>query len=128
MTPPLSILVVDDDDSIRSLIERWLSAGGHTVTSVGNATKALAALKQQAFDLIITDVLMPDGDGIDLITRLREAQTGVRVVAISGGGRYLPSEDCLKMARGLGAHAAVMKPFKWEQLQAGIEQALAPAA
>ena len=128
MMKSLSILVVDDEENIRTLIGHWLVAAKHTAVCVGNATEALAALPKGAFDLVITDVLMPDGDGLDLITHLKQQQPGVRVLAISGGGRYVEGDDCLKMARGLGAHAAVMKPFTLDQLQAGIELALAPPA
>ena len=123
---PISILVADDEENIRVLMQHWLQAAGHTVSLVGNATEGCAALKQQAFDLVITDVLMPDGDGLNLITEIRKLQPKTRIVAMSGGGRYLHGEDYLKMARGLGAHAIVTKPFTFQELTAGMEQALAP--
>ncbi len=123
---PLTILVADDEDAVRSLLEEWLKLAGHSVTAVGNATEASAVLKEHQFDLLITDVLMPDGDGLDLIAELRKAQPATRILAISGGGRYVEGDDCLRMARGLGAHAVALKPFNWEQLQMGIEQAFAP--
>lgn len=121
----LSILVADDEESIRVLLQHWLMGAGHTVTSAGDGRQALEAIKQGQFDLVITDVLMPDGDGLNLIAELKKAQPAMRVLAISGGGRFVQGDDCLKMAHGLGAHAAVMKPFSWQQLQVGIEQALA---
>lgn len=121
----LSILVADDQENIRTLLEQRLRAAGHTVQVAGSAKEGCAALKQRTFDLVITDVLMPDGDGLDLIAELKKAQPSARVLAISGGGRYVEGDDCLKMARGFGAHAIVMKPFTWEQLAAGIEQAFA---
>ncbi len=124
----LNVLVADDEESIRLLLERLLREAKHTVVCAGSANEAIAAFRGQRFDLLITDVLMPDGDGLDLISALRQAQPKARILAISGGGRYVEGEDCLKMARGLGAHAIVTKPFGWEQLLAGIEQALAPAA
>lgn len=121
---PLSVLVADDEENIRHLLEGWLVAAGHAAAAVGNATEAFAAMKQRKFDLVITDILMPDGDGLALITELKRAQPATRILAMSGGGRYVEGDDCLRMARGLGAHAVVMKPFTWEQLQAGIDQAL----
>ena len=87
---------------------------------------ALHLLKRQHFDVIITDVMMPDGDGFELISAVRKAQPDARIVAISGGGQYIPSADCLVLARGLGAHATVQKPFKWEQVRTGITNALPP--
>jgi len=124
---PLTVLVADDEESIRALIENWLIRSQHAVVSTGSATEAIAALKQRSFDLVITDVLMPDGDGLDLITALKLAQPAARILAMSGGGRYVEGNDCLKMARGLGAHAVVMKPFNWDRLEAGMAEALAPA-
>jgi DNA-binding NtrC family response regulator len=124
----LSILVADDEDSIRSLIEHFLSSAGHTVVVVSNAREAFDAMSKQKFDLVITDVLMPDGDGLDLITELKKAQPNARILAMSGGGRYLEGSDYLKLAKGLGAHTAMMKPFTWQQLQDAIQVALtAPA-
>jgi CheY-like chemotaxis protein len=122
----LSILVADDEESIRVLLEEWLTEATHTVVAVGNATEGISVVKQHRFDLVITDVLMPEGDGLALITELRKEQPNVRILAMSGGGRYLEGTDCLKMARGMGAHAVLTKPFGHEQLLTGIKQALAP--
>src|SRR5688500_6324118 len=121
----LSILVADDEDSIRSLVQHLLSSNGHTVAVVSNAREAFEKMKEKEFDLVITDVLMPDGDGIDLITELKKVQPNARILAMSGGGRYLEGSDYLKLATGLGADSAIMKPFTWQQLQDGIEVALA---
>jgi DNA-binding NtrC family response regulator len=124
----LSILVADDEDSIRSLLEHLLIASGHSVVVVANAREACDAMAKRAFDLVITDVLMPDGDGLDLITELRKQQPNARILAMSGGGRYLEGSDYLKLAKGLGAHTAMMKPFTWEQVQNAINIALSAPA
>jgi len=123
----LSILVADDEEGIRSLLVHWLQRQGHTVAAVGSAVEAAALLGERRFDLVITDIVMPGGDGFELIASFRKAQPTARIVAISGGGKYLQGSDCLKIARGLGANAAVMKPFKWDELQDAIDAALAPA-
>jgi CheY-like chemotaxis protein len=127
LTTPLSILVADDEEGIRTLLAHWLQRSGHAVTCVGNGAQASRAIKTRTFDLIITDVVMPDGDGFELISHCRKALPSTPIVAISGGGKYLQGADCLKMARGLGAHAIVIKPFNWEQLHAGIDAALQAA-
>ena len=118
-----SILVADDEEGIRSLIVRWLGKHGHQVSCVGGGQEAARLLQQQHFDLIITDVVMPDGDGFELIPAVRKTQPTARILAIFGGGRYIPSNDCLSLARGLGAHATVLKPFNWEQMRSAIVQA-----
>jgi DNA-binding NtrC family response regulator len=120
---PLSILVADDEDSIRSLLQHFLTSSGHRVVVVSNAREACDAMSKQGFDLVITDVLMPEGDGLDLITELRKKQSNARIIAMSGGGRYLEGSDYLKLAKGLGAHTAMMKPFTWQQLQEAMQDA-----
>lgn len=124
LATPLSILIADDEEGIRKLLLHWLQREGHSVICVTSGKEASRMLRTQRFDLVITDVVMPDGDGFELIAEFRKAQPSTRILAISGGGKYLQSADCLRMARGLGAHAVVMKPFNWEQLHAGIELAL----
>lgn len=122
----LSILIADDEADIRLLMEIWLKETGHTVVSVAEGAAARACLGQKPFDLVVTDVLMPKTDGLGLIAEIKKMQPSARIVAISGGGRYVDGTDCLKMATGLGAHAAVIKPFKREQLLAAIREAFAP--
>lgn len=119
-----SILVADDEEGIRNLLVVWLQRQGHAVSSVSCAGEAIALLADHRFDLVITDIVMPGGDGFELIAGFRKMQPTARIVAISGGGKYLQGTDCLKIARGLGANAAVMKPFKWEELQAAMDLAM----
>jgi DNA-binding NtrC family response regulator len=123
---PESILVADDEPSICDLLEHWLADTGCTVNRAGSAREAMRCCRQRAFDLVITDVLMPDGDGPDLIAQLKQSHPATRVLAISGGGRYVPAEDCLKIAHGLGAHAVLQKPFDREALFEAIARACAP--
>ena len=122
----LSVLTVDDEADIRLQMEIWLKEAGHTVVAAAEGAAARACLGQKQFDLVVTDVLMPKTDGLGLIAEIKKVQPSARIVAISGGGRYLDGTDCLKMATGLGAHAAVIKPFTREQLLAAIREAFAP--
>ncbi len=121
---PLSILVADDEVGIRHLLTKWLGSRGHFVTCADSGQNALHLLNRQHFDVVITDVMMPDGDGFELIPAVRKTQPDARIVAISGGGQFVSSSDCLALARGLGAHAVVLKPFKWEQVRVGLLAAL----
>ena len=127
LAPPLSILVADDEEGIRKLLQHWLERAGHSVTCVDCGHAAAQMLRTQHFDLVITDIVMPDGDGFELISEYRKTRSTARILAISGGGKYLKGTDCLRMARGLGAHAVVMKPFDWDEIQAGMELALPPS-
>jgi CheY-like chemotaxis protein len=121
----LSILVADDEKEIRFLLREWLTMAGHSVVLVGSGAEACAAIQRQSFDLAITDMLMPDGDGIDVITEFRKTNPGARVLAMSGGGRYIDGRDYLDLAKGLGAVAVVLKPFRWADLRQAIEEATA---
>ena len=120
----LSVLVADDQEAIRVLVKQWLQRAGHTVACASDGREAEKLLAKQKFDLVITDVVMPDVDGLDVIAAFRKVQPGARVVAISGGGRYLEGTDCLKIAKGLGAHASLIKPFTWEKLLAAMHEAM----
>lgn len=121
----LSILVADDEEHIRNLIRGWFEQEGHRVMCAATGLEASALAAKTAFELVVTDVLMPEGDGVGLINELKKLQPTARVLAISGGGRIIDSNDCLRIAQGLGAHAAVMKPFNREQFFAAVAQARA---
>jgi two-component system chemotaxis response regulator CheY len=121
----LSILIADDDEHIRLLLLQWLQPLGHTVACASNGTEALKLLEEGVFDLVVTDILMPEIDGLTVITRLRQRQPTARVLAISGGGRFMDSQEYLKIAEGFGAGAAIMKPFSREQFLQGIGRAMA---
>jgi DNA-binding NtrC family response regulator len=84
--------------------------------------EALKLLKKCRFDLVITDVLMPDGGGVELIAQLKKVRSRVRILAISGGGPHVTSPTCLQLAQSVGAHALLLKPFRAEQLLGSIRQ------
>lgn len=121
-----AILVVDDEPELREVIMRVLEDVGHKVTLAENGNEASKALARGAFDLVLTDVIMPDRDGMQVITELRRKYPQVRVVAMSGGG-HVPRDQYLKIAKGLGAHAALEKPFSTQELLGVIEQVMPPA-
>jgi CheY-like chemotaxis protein len=124
--PTRSILVVDDDYALRQLIQRTLEGAGHQVTCAADGRLASRAMAQtpRAFDLVITDMLMPERDGLELIEELRRRYSHVRIIAISGGGRIAP-EEYLQIAKGLGANGVLGKPFFPKQLLATVDQVMA---
>jgi CheY-like chemotaxis protein len=123
-TRPLSILVAEDTDQLRMWCHLQLQKLGHRVVSASGGVEAARLLGTQAFDLFITDVIMPDRDGLELILELRKRHARVRILAMSGGGQYTRDADCLNLARRLGAHAVVKKPFNLAQLLEGVALAL----
>lgn len=117
----LSVLVVDDSPHIVDFISELLRRAGHAVVCARSGREATAILESLTVDVLITDVLMPDGDGIELLHGLRRSgRIMPRVVAISGGGRYVDSQNCLTIAAGAGAHVCLRKPFTDVELLAAL--------
>lgn len=113
---------------IREVIGLALAAEGHRVRCADCGRAAARIIEVETIDVVITDVLMPDGDGLEVIACARRQLAPPRVLAISGGGKYMSGPDCLRVARGLGADAALMKPFNRAQLLAAIETLRHPGA
>ena len=123
-TSQLSILVVDDDSAIQTLVQFCLQRAGYHVVCVSGRGPVLAVMAGGHFDLVITDVLMPDLDGTEVIAAAKVHQPDAAVLAMSGGGPHLTAEFCLKLARSLGASAPLLKPFHIEELLAAVRSAL----
>ena len=110
------ILVVDDDEAVRSLLKRKLGKAGHEVSTAESGVAASQLLRESVFDLTITDIIMPDKDGLETIIELRGKNwPGMKIIAMSGGGIGL-ARDYLSVARQLGADATIAKPFDFDDL------------
>jgi CheY-like chemotaxis protein len=105
-----NVLVVDDDPSVRKVVERIIRSGGHEPLGASSGRDALALLESNSFDLIVTDINMPDMDGIELILAVRELGHATPTIAISGGG-LVDADSLLQDAQILGAVEIVNKPF-----------------
>ncbi len=108
---PLSIAVADDVEAIRELVRVWLESMGHSVVTASSGRELLRLVKERMFDLVITDIVMPDGDGWEAILAINRIRPDIRILAISGGGAKMPPDACLRMARGVGADVVLKKPF-----------------
>jgi CheY-like chemotaxis protein len=118
------ILLIDDDDFLRPMLCATLEQMGHTVTEAGNGKEGLAQQAHAPADLVLTDLIMPEKDGIETIMELQKKHPGVKIIAMSGGGRMSPG-NYLSIARRMGAGAVLSKPFSNDELAAAIEQVLA---
>ena len=123
---PLRILVVDDDDAVRSVISRMLRSYGHTVVEATDGRLGLRMLDEAPVDLVVTDVVMPDLEGLELVRRIRKRENAPRIIAISGGGRA-SAGDYLELARKLGADATLTKPVSLEDLRSRISDVMGRA-
>ncbi len=104
------ILVVEDDDQMRKYLSIFLHNRGHCVLETADGHEAVRALREEAFDLVITDIAMPGMDGLDLIREVRQRQPAAKVLAISGAAWDDPNLP-LNLARHFGADSTLIKPF-----------------
>lgn len=103
------LLVVDDDEQFRGFVVAMLRKRGFTVTEASNGRRALRLLETERFDVIITDIVMPDMEGLEAIRHFRVAAPETKIVAMSGGGSG--DVDYLHFAAEFGAVATLNKPF-----------------
>lgn len=115
------ILVIDDSASALKLAERSIAGAGHQVTCCLSACSAMEILYFTQVDVIVTDIYMPDMDGIELLIEMRRRLPLTPVIAVSGG---VGTMDMLKPARLLGAVKAIHKPYSPEELVSAIDHAL----
>ena len=120
------ILIVEDTPLMRDSLVDVLSAAGHDVATAANGAEALDIVAAgSAFDVIVTDIIMPEMDGIQTIIEIQSMQPGARIIAISGGSARMEKTQGLDTARRLGAVAVLEKPFEVDTLLTAIESALA---
>jgi DNA-binding response OmpR family regulator len=119
------ILVVDDNTSMREAVCEMLQHAGYQAVSVENGRLAAQIHRNDPVALIITDLFMPDTDGLEIIYQFRHEFPTVKIIAVSGGGsRGLV--ELLAVAKKMGAHRALMKPFSFEELIGAVEEVLGP--
>ncbi|MDQ7248530.1 response regulator [Dongia sedimenti] len=122
-----TILLVEDDETVRDALSLMLERAGYTVTAAENGLIAAGLLEDWQPNLVITDIFMPDGDGIETLNLVKRRWPSTPVIAISGGSPMLRI-DYLQVADDFGAAATVAKPFVGEQFLATIAQVLAGGA
>jgi two-component system, chemotaxis family, chemotaxis protein CheY len=123
MAEPRYILVIDDDPLMRSSLRTVLEGKGYAVDTLPDGRRAPAMVEQTRPDAVITDIVMPESEGIETIVAIRAVAPDLPIIAISGGGQILEAEF-LDMALQLGATAALRKPFELAQLMATLERLL----
>ena len=110
-----SILVVDDDTQVLDVMSEMLRLEGHSVSVAENGRQAVDQIRDEDFDLVITDLIMPEKEGLETIADIRRSHGSLPILAISGGGRVGPT-DYLETARFIGANATLAKPFGRQEL------------
>lgn len=117
------IVIVDDDPTIRLIAAELLRPDGHVVLEAEDGDEALKVVGSMAVDLVVLDMLMPNKDGLETIIDLRRNQPGVRILAISSGGR-VGAEQLLRTAMALGADETMVKPLRLETFASTVSRLL----
>ena len=112
------ILLIDDDDSVRTMLRLTLAHFGHTVIEARNGKEGLELFQHANADLVITDIVMPEKEGLEVLMELRKRQPPVKIIAISGW------RDYLHVAKLMGAAKVLAKPFSTNVLIAAIDELL----
>ena len=111
----MKILVIDDEQAVRYALTRILESNGFEVAAAPDGLRGMALFRHQHPDLVITDLIMPEQEGIQTIQQLRKEDPNIKILAISGGGR-LVNIDFLQLAARLGADEVLAKPFESQEL------------
>lgn len=130
------ILIIDDEEDIRDVLQLVLERAGHEVRSASNGKEAIELQREQPAEVVITDIIMPEKDGVSAIKEIRQEFPGVRIIAISGGGGVEPvaykpgaitTTAYLAAAQDVGADRVFTKPFEREDLIRAVDDLLRKA-
>lgn len=121
------VLIIDDDPVLLKSLASWFAGAGCNVMTAADGVVGLKRFAQVRPDLVVTDIIMPDREGVETIVAMKGEDATVPIIAISGGGRIGPGEF-LSLALRLGADAALAKPFRSKELLASAADLLNEAA
>jgi len=111
----LKVLIIDDDEVIRLTLGAILKKENCRVSEAGNGNAGIKLFRQERPDFVITDILMPDKEGLETISEIRAADAAVKIIAMSGGGSRRDM-GFLKLAVRAGANGTIHKPFRPEEI------------
>ena len=120
------ILIVDDEKFIRDALIELIELEGHEAAFAKDGRQALQVFQEQIPDLVITDLIMPEKEGLELIREIRKISNDVKIIAISGGSRYLEPSNQLKAAELIGADVCFTKPLDIYSLKTAVNTLLFP--
>lgn len=117
---PVRVLVVDDDPDVRLVLRRMLESGGYEIGEAVHGREALETVLDRAYDLVITDLIMPEQEGIETIQSFHHLYPSMKIIAISGA--Y--GTDYLRIAKHLGAHEVMQKPLRLDTVLSTVSRLL----
>jgi len=119
-----SILIIDDDSGFRKMIRHMLEKEGYQVLEASDGNEGIEVYHSKKVDLVITDIFMPEKEGIETIIDLRRDNPDVKIIAVSGGG-WKGDFDALKIAEAFGVQKAFEKPFERDEMLKTVSRLLA---
>jgi len=119
------ILVIDDDPNIRLLVGKFLTMDAHEVDLAENGVVGLKLAGLNQYDLVITDVIMPDKDGLEVVMELKQLCPLVRIIVMTGGGAKFSIQELLNMTKMMKADRGLSKPLDFEMLPLVVREVLA---
>lgn len=117
------IIIIDDEPALRGTMRKILERAGHSVREASDGDEGIRLFRVRPADLVVTDIFMPEKEGMETIQELREEDPEVRILAVSGGGSIGPSGP-LHDAELFGADGSLAKPFSVEELQEKVDDLL----
>jgi CheY-like chemotaxis protein len=118
------ILIIDDDPDVRTLESKILKQEGYEVTEASDGVSGTRLFREILHDLVITDIIMPEREGIEVMTELKKDYPNIKIIAVSGGGAFVSGERCLQLARRLGACRTIAKPFRKKEFLDAVRDVL----
>ncbi len=116
------ILLAEDDEALCALYEAWLVEAGHEVTAVRDGAAALERLRDEPFEAVVLDIVLPAVDGVEVTRQAQALRPGAKVIAISGGGAHLSPGLAVDLSAMFGASAVLTKPFAERELLAAVDR------
>ncbi|MCK5064277.1 MAG: response regulator [Candidatus Fermentibacteraceae bacterium] len=120
-----AILIVDDDTMVRTMLVNVFQRDNYSTFEAADGQSALRIYKDEAIDIVITDIVMPEMEGIETIRELRRINPDAKIIAFSGGGSLSP-DGYLKIAASMGANYTFAKPFEINELKEAVKKLLVP--
>ena len=119
-----NILIIDDDDQFREMLRQMLERAGYEVVEAPDGKEGLRLFRENKVDLVITDIFMPEKEGLEVLMEFRRNFPDTKIIAISGGARNISPEESLKMAEAFGAKYTFKKPVDREALLDAVKELL----
>jgi YesN/AraC family two-component response regulator len=115
------ILIIDDEPYILLMLKKMLEKAGYIVDLASNGREGMQLFEKESADLVITDIIMPDKEGLELILEMKKQHPTLKIIAMSGGGRLSP-ESYLECAKHFGAEKIFQKPFKQKEFVSAVQE------